>query len=347
MGIRRLLSFLLSAAACLTLAWPRLLSAQAGTAVDDRAVRAGLTALAHDSMQGRRTGTPGAARAARYIAGRMRELGLTAAGDSGFYQRVPLARTTVNGRERLIVLPDLNAHDTIAAPRRLLDVNVVGMIRGRDPVLRDEVVVVGAHYDHIGIRPAVNGDSIANGADDDASGVIAMLEIARALQRGRAPRRSVVFIAFTGEEVGLLGTRYYIAHPTVPLERIAAQLQIEMIGRPDSLAGGRGKAWLTGFERSTMGQLLRTRGIAIVPDPRPQENFFERSDNIAFARRGIPAHTLSSFNLHDDYHQVDDEVDAIDFAHMSAVIAAAVEAVRLLADGPRITWLPGMRPAER
>jgi Zn-dependent M28 family amino/carboxypeptidase len=277
----------------------------------------------------------------------MRALGLTAAGDSGFYQRVPLARVAVNGRERLIALSDLDALDTIPARRRVLDANVVGMIRGSDPALRDEVIIVGAHYDHIGLRPAVNGDSIANGADDDASGVIAVLEIARALRQGPAPRRTVVFIAFTGEEVGLLGTRYYIAHPTVPLERIVAQLQVEMIGRPDSLAGGSGKAWLTGFERSTMGELLRARGIAIVPDPRPQQNFFERSDNIAFARRGIPAHTLSSFNLHRDYHQVSDEVDRVDFAHMTAVITEAVEAVQILADGPRITWLPGMRPGER
>jgi hypothetical protein len=322
-------------------------AAPASAVVDSRDVRAGLTALAHDSMLGRRTGTVGAARAARYIAGRMRALGLTAAGDSGFYQRVPLARVALNGRERLIALSDLDALDTVPAQRRVLDANVVGMIRGSDPALRDEVIIVGAHYDHIGLRPAVNGDSIANGADDDASGVIAVLEIARALRQGPAPRRTVVFIAFTGEEVGLLGTRYYIAHPTVPLERIVAQLQVEMIGRPDSLAGGSGKAWLTGFERSTMGELLRARGIAIVPDPRPQQNFFERSDNIAFARRGIPAHTLSSFNLHRDYHQVSDEVDRVDFAHMTAVITEAVEAVQILADGPRITWLPGMRPGER
>jgi hypothetical protein len=338
------------AAACLAAALPRPVHAQATSArvvVDRAAVRAGLAALAHDSMEGRRTGTPGTARAARYIAASMRALGLTPAGDSGFYQRVPLAHVTVNGRERLVVLPDLKALDTIPAPRRVLDANVVGMVRGADPALRAEHVVVGAHYDHIGIRPAVNGDSIANGADDDASGVIALLEIARALQRGPAPRRGVIFIAFTGEEVGLLGTRYYLEHPTVPLERIVAQLQIEMIGRPDSLAGGSGRAWLTGYERSTMGELLRARGSAIVADPRPQQNFFERSDNIAFARRGIPAHTLSSFNLHQDYHQVSDEVERIDFAHMTAVIAAAADAVRILADGPRVTWLPGMRPGQR
>jgi hypothetical protein len=318
-----------------------------GATVDIEQVRAGLTALAHDSMEGRATGSRGSERAARFIANEMREIGLEPAGDDGYYQRVPLARATVNGRQRLVLLPSLASLDTIAAADRVLEANVVGVIRGADPGLRSEAVVVGAHFDHIGFRPAVNGDSIANGADDDASGVIAMLEIARVLKDGPAPRRTVVFVAFTGEEVGLLGTRYYIDNPTVPLDDMAAQLQIEMIGRPDSLAGGAGRAWLTGYERSTMGTMLRDNGIPIVPDPRPAQNFFERSDNIAFARRGVPAHTLSSFNLHSDYHTVADEVERVDFAHMTAVIEAAARAVRILADGERAQWLPGGRPTAR
>src|SRR5690606_27824003 len=126
--------------------------------------------------------------------------------------------------------------------------------------------------------------------------------------------------------------------------RTAAQFQIEMIGRPDSLAGGFGKTWLTGYERSTMGAMLADSGIAIVQDPRPDQRFFMRSDNYAFARAGIPAHTLSSFNMHTDYHQVSDEVEHIDFAHMTAVIEEAIRAVRILTDGPRPEWLPGMQP---
>jgi Iap family predicted aminopeptidase len=117
-----------------------------------------------------------------------------------------------------------------------------------------------------------------------------------------------------------------------------------MIGRPDPLAGGAGKGWLTGYERSTMGEMLRTAGIPLVADPRPEQNFFERSDNIAFARLGIPAHTLSSFNLHEDYHTPDDEIDRVDFPHMTAVIAAAAQAVRLMADGPAPQWKAGGRP---
>jgi hypothetical protein len=311
--------------------------------VDD--LRASLSVLAADSLEGRATGTAGAARAARFLAAEMQGLGLEPAGDEGYLQRVPLARVTLaNGRERLVVLPDHGALDTIPAERRVLDANVVGFIRGSDPVLRDEVVLVSAHYDHIGIGRPVDGDSIYNGADDDASGVVAVLEIARALKSGPAPSRTVIFFLATGEEVGLLGTRWFIEHPPVPLERIVSNLEIEMIGRPDSLAGGIGKGWLTGYERSTMGDMLRDGGIPIIPDPRPEQNFFMRSDNIAFAYRGIPAHTLSSFNLHEDYHRPSDEIDKIDFEHMARVIDAAILAVRQLADGPAPVWHPGGRP---
>jgi Zn-dependent M28 family amino/carboxypeptidase len=144
----------------------------------------------------------------------------------------------------------------------------------------------------------------------------------------------------------LLGTKWYIAHPVVPLTRMSANLEIEMIDRPDSLAGGPGRAWLTGYERSTMGDMLKAAGIPIVPDPRPSQNFFERSDNIAFARAGIPAHTLSTFNLHTDYHRPSDEASRADIPHMTAVIRAAAAAVRLLGDGPAPQWHPGGRPAK-
>src|SRR5690606_4337632 len=115
------------------------------------------------------------------------------------------------------------------------------------------------------------GDSIYNGADDDASGVVAMLETARQLAAD-PPARSVIFVAFTGEENGMTGTRWYIRNAPRPLERTVADIQIEMIGRPDSLAGGAGKGWLTGYERSTMGPMLSAAGIAVVADPRPAMN---------------------------------------------------------------------------
>ena len=317
-------------------------------AVHEADVRRILGVLAADSLEGRRTGEPGADKAARYIAAEMRAIGLQPLGDSGsFLQRMPLA--LVPGRTgalRPALLTDWAAQDTIAADRRRIGYNVVGVIEGSDPVLRDQVVLIDAHYDHLGIGRPENGDSIYNGADDDASGTTAVLEIARALKAGPPPKRTVVFAATTGEEVGLLGTRWYLAHPAKPLEQMVANLEIEMIARPDSLAGGPGKAWLTGYERSTMGDELKAGGVPIGPDARPDQHFFQRSDNIAFACRGIPAHTLSTFNLHTDYHHAGDEVSRVDFAHMTAVIRAAVQAARLLSDGPVPQWHDGMQPGE-
>jgi Iap family predicted aminopeptidase len=299
-------------------------------------------------MEGRFTGSPGMWRAARYIANELRAAGVRPAGDDAFFQRMPLA---VDRERRGQRVPRLLASwaDTasVAADARQVGINVVGIIPGSDPALRDEAVLIDAHYDHLAVARGAEGDSIFNGADDDASGVVTVLQIARAMASGTPPRRTVIFLLTTGEEVGLLGTNWYIAHPVVPLERTTSNLEIEMIGRPDSLAGGPGRAWLTGFDRSSMGDILRTAGIPIVADPRPAQNFFERSDNIAFARRGIPAHTLSSFNLHADYHTPDDEVERVDFAHMTSVIRSAVSATRLLADGPAPQWKPGGRPASR
>jgi hypothetical protein len=322
--------------------------------IAERDVRRLLTALSDDSLEGRATGTVGSARAAAIIAAEMRRIGLEPAGDSGYFQRVPVAvatqtRTMPNGtvvtRTRPILYSSFQALDTVPRDRRRTAVNVVGLLRGTDPVLRDSVVLVDAHYDHLGIGAPVNGDSIYNGADDDASGVVAVLEAARAMAAGAPPRRTVLFVATTGEEVGLLGTRWFIDNPVVPLSRITANLEIEMIGRPDSLAGGRGRAWLTGFERSSMGPTFAAAGLPIVADPRLDQQFFTRSDNIAFAQRGIPAHTVSSFNLHGDYHRPSDDASRVDYAHMTAVIRAVADATRLLADGATPQWVPGGRPA--
>ena len=315
-----------------------------------------LSALADDSLEGRATGSAGGAKAARYIAEQMRAAGLEPGGDSGFFQRVPLGfatRTMPDGRvlRRASAVASFTERDTFPADRRGLAVNVIGILRGSDPVLKDSVVLVDAHYDHLGVRTqgpdkadSARMDSIYNGADDDASGTVAVLEIAKQLAAGPRPKRTIVFAATTGEEVGLIGTRWYIAHPPIPLTSMQANLEIEMIGRPDSLAGGEGRAWLTGFERSTMGETFAAAGLPVVPDKRPDQQFFQRSDNIAFARMGIPAHTLSSYNMHTDYHQVTDEVSAVDFAHMAGVINSAVKAVSILANEKAPAWKPDGKP---
>ncbi|MEO6778489.1 MAG: M28 family peptidase [Gemmatimonadaceae bacterium] len=333
---------LFGTAACASAGMPR---ATPGSNVAESQVRHVMSVLADDSLEGRMTGSRGSASAATFIAAQMAAAGVTPAGDSGYFQRVPMALTRrSNGQDRLTLLTDFAALDTFPANRRRPGVNVVGMIRGSDPALSSQVVLVDAHYDHLGIGRAVNGDSIYNGADDDASGTTAVIEIARSIAAGPPPRRSILFVATTGEEVGLLGTRWFIAHPPVSLNSIVANLEIEMIGRPDSLAGGPGRAWLTGYDRTTMGASFAAAGLPIVADARPTEHFFERSDNIAYARMGIPAQTLSTFNLHSDYHRPSDELSRIDFKHMTRVIDAAVSAVRILADGPVPQWRAGGRP---
>jgi hypothetical protein len=308
-------------------------------------VRRLLSSLADDSLEGRGTGTRGSMKAAALIAKEMRSIGLEPAGDSAYFQRIPMAMATRNGRNGITLYSSFAALDTVPAAMRRPAVNVVGILRGVDPVLEDSVIVVDAHYDHLGIGRPVKGDSIYNGADDDASGTVAVLEIARAMADGPRPRRTVIFVATTGEEVGLLGTRWYIQHPVAPIARMTANLEIEMISRPDSLAGGFGKAWLTGFNRSSMGPSFARAGLAVVADPRPEMNFFERSDNIAFARAGIPAHTFSSGFEHADYHQPSDDVSKVNWAHTTALIRIAAAAVRMLADGPAPTWNPNGRPA--
>lgn len=330
---------------------------------NEQVIRNGINILAADSMEGRYTGAPGGDRAARWIAKEFQTAGLVPAGDSGgFQQWIPLQAAA-----RPAAMPGANAPsggapptqrrpaavaswsdwNALAPDQRLRSSNVIGVLPGSDPVLRDEVVLVTAHYDHIGIGRAVDGDSINNGADDDASGVIAIIEIAKALRKGPRPKRTIVFMAITGEEVGGFGTRWYIANPVRPLDKTVVDLNIEMIANADSLAGGFGKAWLTGYERSTMGDMLADNGIPLVLDPRPTQNFFERSDNAAFARIGIPAHSLSSYNLQTPYHSPKDEPSVINAPHMVQVIGATARALRLLADGPRPTWHPGGQPATR
>jgi hypothetical protein len=338
-----LIPALLLAAACA----PR--TSSTGAPADDQLTRAErleslLGVLAHDSLEGRRTGTPGARKAAEFLASELGRYGLEPAVDGGFLQPVPMARIAGGRRGTRLALPSAELDfDTLPDEAVLRnEVNVVGIVRGSDPALADEVVVLGAHFDHVGIGQPVDGDSIYNGADDDGTGTVAVLEIARELAAD-PPQRTVVVLLSTAEESGLLGTYHYLEHPVVPLDRTVADFQIEMIGRPDSLAGGRGRGWLTGYERTTMGDQLAAAGSPIVPDPRPEMRFFFRSDNLPFARAGIPAHTLSSFGLHTDYHRPTDEIDRVDFDHMAALVDAALEAVRFLASGDRPQWKEGGR----
>jgi hypothetical protein len=225
--------------------------------------------------------------------------------------------------------------------------NAIGRLTGRDSSRAREVILLTAHLDHLGKRTtstATAADTIYNGADDDASGSVAVLELAEALAAGKRPRRTIIFAWFGSEEAGGAGATHFVESPPVPLDSIVANLEFEMIGRADTAVPAH-TLWLTGYERTNLGPSLARRGAKIVADPHPEQNFFARSDNIQLARRGVVAQTVSSFGLHSDYHRPSDEVKTIDFAHMTDVIRSMLSPVRWLANsGFRPEWAPGKKP---
>jgi hypothetical protein len=244
---------------------------------------------------------------------------------------------------------DLQGSDAVAA------VNVIGMLRGvgtpARPELAQEIVVFTAHYDHIGTGQVSDdepdADVIYNGANDDASGVAFVLELARALSEGERPARSALFMAVTAEEKGLLGSRYFVAHPTVPLEKVVCDLNIEMVGVPDGLAGGFGSLFVTGFDQSNLGTAWSAAGLAFVDDPYPSRQYYRRSDNASFVQHGIIGHSLSSGGEFEHYHKVGDEAAAMDYGHMEASLKAVLDASRQVLSGELDpTWAPDAEHGE-
>ena len=222
--------------------------------------------------------------------------------------------------------------------------NAVGILRGADPALEHEAVLLSAHLDHLGIGKPVNGDDIYNGADDDASGTTAVLELARVLGGGPKPKRTVIFALFGSEEIGGLGSMYFREHPPLPLKDLAADLEFEMIGRADS-AIPEEDLWLTGWERTNLGPALAAHGAKLVGDPHPEQNFFARSDNFVLAKKGIVAQTVSSYGLHSDYHQPSDDLAHIDFRHMDTAIGSLLAPVEWLVNSDfKPQWNPGGKP---
>jgi hypothetical protein len=204
--------------------------------------------------------------------------------------------------------------------------NAVGRIRGHDTSQEHAVILLTAHLDHLGIGAAVKGDDIYNGADDDASGTTAVLELARVLASQAKLRRTVIFALFGSEETGGLGSAYFREHSPVPLHDIRAYLEFEMIGRPDPMVS-EDTLWLTGWDRSNLGPELSKHGAHLVGDPHPSQDFFRRSDNYVFAKKGVVAQTVSSYGLHDDYHQPSDDLAHINFKHMNEAIESMLKPV--------------------
>ncbi len=276
--------------------------------------------LADDLREGRGTGTAGNDSAAAWLARRHELLGLRPLGGAGRYLQRFVARSAQQA----------HAGDSAG----LATQNVVGMIPGRDPALRDQYVVLGAHFDHLGRSPqgAMDpeaGNAIRNGADDNASGTAAVLELARLLA-AHPPRRSVIIAHFSGEELGLLGSQWFVDHAPVPLERVTTMVNFDMVGR---LRHDR----LIVYGVATARELPAIVDSAnVVPrlDVRAMGDGFGPSDQSSFYARGIPV--LQFFtDLHADYHRATDDAELIDAAGEARVVAIAERVVRAIADRDR------------
>jgi hypothetical protein len=281
--------------------------------------------LADDALEGRLPGTHGEQCAGDFIAGRFRALGLRGAGpDGGFFQDVPIASVL--------------SHSPVQGTGR----NVLALLEGADPALRHEVIVVGAHYDHLGrghfgsAAPDRVGE-IHNGADDNASGVAAMLWAAERLAAGPRPARSILFMAFTAEEVGLIGSGHFVHNPTVPLEHLRAMLNLDMVGR---LEGRPLIVYGTGTAEEWRRKLAEEAG-ALGVELALRDEGYGPSDHTSFYRNDIPV--LHFFtNTHGDYHRPSDEWDRIDASGLERVarLTAAI-AGRLAGEGASITLVRG------
>jgi hypothetical protein len=211
--------------------------------------------------------------------------------------------------------------------------NVVGVLPGKSKP--NEYVVFSGHYDHLGIIKATNQDSIANGADDDASGTTAVIELAKYFANKKDNERTLIFVAFTAEEIGGYGSQYF-SKQLNPNE-VVAMFNIEMIGKESKF--GKNNAFITGYERSDFGKILQKNlegtDFKFYPDPYPKQNLFFRSDNATLARLGVPAHTISSDQIDTDklYHSVDDEFETMDIGNITEIIKAIAISATSIVEG--------------
>ena len=256
---------------------------------------------------------------------------------------------TVDAFAKLRQLPDsaslaLDVHEVLDGKVRDT-FNTIGYLPGSDP--RTGTILLTAHLDHLGVGRPVSGDAIFNGANDDASGTTAVLELAHALAAGPQLRRNVLFVCYGSEELGELGSTYFGEHLPVPLKDLVTNLEFEMIGNQDPKMP-KDTLLLTGWERSNLGPTLKEHGALLGPDPYPEEHFFERSDNYSLALKGLVAHTAAGWGTVPTYHQPSDDLEHLDLPFMTAAIQSLVEPVRWLANSEFVPqWTPGGQPEAR
>lgn len=260
--------------------------------------------IASDEMEGRDTGSQGQKKAGEYIVKFYKDLGISFPEKLGsYYQKVPSSFMKKRGGEDL---PDSE--------------NILAFIEGSEKP--EEIIVVSAHYDHIGTKNGV----VYNGADDDGSGTVAVMQIAKAFQKakkkGNGPKRSVLFLHVTGEEHGLFGSEYYSDNPVFPLANTVADLNIDMIGRDDAANRGKNYVYVIGSEMlsselKTINETAnkKTNNLELnykYDDPKDPDRLYYRSDHYNFAKHGIPVAFFFD-GIHEDYHKETDDVEKIDF----------------------------------
>jgi len=283
--------------------------------IDSVMVRQHLYTLASDDMDGRMTGTPGIEKAAKYIENEFKRIGLNT------YDTLKTYRQTFTFIDR-------------STKKKITSSNIIGVLEGKSK--KDEYVIVSAHYDHLGIKK-VEGklDSIYNGANDDASGVTSVLALAEYFKAKGNAERSIVFVAFTAEEMGLIGSKHF--GKGIDASKFVAGINLEMIGKVPSF--GSNTAWLTGFERSDFGKIIQRNlegtGYQLFPDPYKNFNLFFRSDNASLARLGVPSHTFSTtpIDVDKDYHQASDEAKTLNMTVITQTIRAVAKGTESIING--------------
>jgi hypothetical protein len=263
---------------------------------------AGLIAdIAHDSTRGRASPSPELNEVAAYVAARFEASGLAPAGDDGYLQWFQIPVPGGSGDEPPVP-------------------NVIGWVEGSDPALRDEYVVLTAHFDHLGtLEEGSSDDVIYNGADDNASGTAALLEIADAVgAMSVAPKRSVVFLAVGGEELGLKGSLHYMSDPAFPIESTIANLNFDMVGRNEPDEVDLVRPVVSAFAPVAVAVAAQHPELGMTLNDRPNDVFIQRSDSGAFLLYGVESLFFHS-GLHLDYHTVDDEIEWIDAEKVAKV----------------------------
>ncbi|MFK8060592.1 MAG: M20/M25/M40 family metallo-hydrolase [Polaribacter sp.] len=283
--------------------------------IDSVTVKKHLYTLAADDMQGRMTGTPGIEKAAKYIENEFKRIGLKT------YDTLKDYRQTFTFKNR-------------RTKEDITTSNIIGVLEGKSK--KDEYVIVSAHYDHLGIRKKDGElDSIYNGANDDASGVTGVLTLAEYFKNKDDNERTIVFVAFTAEEMGLVGSRHF--GKGIDASKFVAGINLEMIGKTASF--GTKTAWLTGFERSDFGKIVQKNlegsGYTLHPDPYTNFNLFFRSDNASLARLGVPSHTFSAtpIDVDKDYHKASDEAETLNMTVITQTIKAVAKGTESIISG--------------